>query len=239
MGMHDDGVELGLWGNDGIPNWDDESSKNLEDNEYNVILSPKKYLHDNGTTIGSEVHTREEVDQMHETYLELQHDRYNVNDKLAIKVLYKDRFIGYIYKNHNQNNKLLNKNEINSKCFNTKDLIKDITLIKKNKHYILRTHGEKTHFTSNFEKVEKILHRDRNIKPLKSEKDTIVYALENKNTFSFTEEDLDILISRKVFLFTNSTGKVIGSAAKSTLAATEKTLATAEKVVGSIFKKFF
>jgi hypothetical protein len=232
MSDFDDLYEAGLVDKSGMPTWADEINNNkLQSNEYYVELTPKKYLFDNGTTIASELETRKEVDNMEEVYLEIQHDRYNIHDKYALKVLYKSRFIGYITKNSLKNSELI--------CFDNKGFIKDLSIRKENYKYIIKIGNEKTHFHSDFEKIEKILYKDRNIQPKKSEVDTILYVIKNQNNYKFTDEELDMLKLRKNIITINSTGKVLGSATKTTLQITEKTLGVTEKVVRNIFGKIF
>ena len=137
----------------------------------------------------------------------------------------------YITKNSLKNSELI--------CFDNKGFIKDLSIRKENYKYIIKIGNEKTHFHSDFEKIEKILYKDRNIQPKKSEVDTILYVIKNQNNYKFTDEELDMLKLRKNIITINSTGKVLGSATKTTLQITEKTLGVTEKVVRNIFGKIF
>jgi len=202
--------ENGLVDKAGMPLWDDDKNESLKSNEFYIKLTPKGYLHDNGLTIGSEVQVRKEVDSMEEAYLKVQHDRYNNNDKFAIKVLYEDKFIGYIQKNNVQSN-YANYEIINSNCFDEKLCIKDIHVKKVDYQYILCIGEEKENFTNNFEEVENILYRKRNIRALTSEFETIKFILNNVDEYNITDEELDILDDRKATLAINYSTKVLGN----------------------------
>ena len=231
MGDFDYGMEHGLWGSDGIPDWDDEYEDKYSG--LKIQLTPSKYLE------GKEYRERDESDsKIDETFLlYIRHDRYNANDELAIAVYHYETFIGYVRKNPSSS-EYATKKEIEKLCFDEGKILDEIGLVRSQYEYILHDKGHKRSLNSlsDFEKVDRLLFHERDFPKQSSEVSTIEYALNNQDQYQFTSKEVELLNKRLLECKLKKVSKSGEKLLENSLDATEKILGSAwdlgESVVG-------
>ncbi len=246
MGDFDDGMEMGLWGSDGIPDWDDEYEREevFDDREHIIIqLTPSKFLKE---------HQKNKRDELFRNYdkfdygaLVIVHNRYNKDDKFALEVYYQRVFIGHVRGKFNDNN---NTDQINDFCF-IKDFFCDTGISYKNRSLFLyhsgshskdgicdNTYKSKIEIQKTYRvQVDNILYKFNNVPQQNSEALTIKYALRHRDSYSFND---DMIAAMKMRLpaiaseVAESTGREIGLAI---IEVTSKVLEETFSVVGKIF----
>ncbi len=235
MGDFDDGMEMGLWGADGIPyDYGDENSYSRE--ELLVELTPVDYLTKREKykrfSAGSTSYHTEYGSTTDRSVFKIVHDRYNKNDPYALKVFADTTFIGYVQKKFGQHNKT---QEINEFCFTNSEFNclrieyygSRYKLVKCNSLY------------QGIEKsVDDILYKKRNCAQKDSEEESIENALKKKEEYNLSEEDIQELNKRlnQIRLDIVSTaGKELATEAMET---TEKVLVQTSKFIGGLYKKY-
>ncbi len=164
MGDFDDGMEMGLWGADGIPYWDGDEDDSYQKKEkkrkivepdmnskkYNTVECDSKYvclkvmLTPSSLLNARERYTRSDLykEQDTEIKLELIHDKGNEADSKALEVYYDQIFMGHIRKKFKDAD-INNTNVVNDFCFEDNKL-RDISLFWNGEEFYLRKKSKET-----------------------------------------------------------------------------------------------
>ena len=178
MGDFDDGMEMGLWGADGIPYWDGEDDQNshtkikrkrrkktteidVNSNQYNTIECVPKYLCLKVMlTSSSLLKTRERYERS-SLYnkedviieLELIHDKGNEYDNKALEVYFNRIFMGHVRKRF-KDDAIDNTRVVNEFCFEDNKL-SNVSIFWSGEEFYLRKISKEYKRKSNEKKIEK------------------------------------------------------------------------------------
>ncbi len=237
MGDYDDGREMGLWGDDGIPYWDGDDESEKRKKGYIVSLTPSKYLKkyqkDKRIALWHKRSSKGYIS------LELVHNRFNERDKYALEVYFEDVFIGYLRKKYDDHDKTT---EINKMCF-LNGFLREVRIehLSGDKVSIMESKTVSDldwRYGTLREKTDIILFKNNAVPMQDTEAITIKYALQHKELYSFNDEEIANLKTRlaKIALEqSGAAGREIGTAA---IDATEKILTETFDLGGKTLKFF-
>ncbi len=231
MGDYDDGREMGLWGDDGIPYDYGNDEEEYVEKGYIVALTPERFL--------KQYQKNKRQNLSKHSSVEFIHNRFNEYDRYALEVYFEDVFIGHVRKNYDDDNKA---SEINKWCFVDGFLGNVYIVYLGNGNFSIRKYESTTdpivRNGTYRERVDNILFRKNSVPMQETEGITIKYALKHKELYSFTDENIADLKMRLAKIATEQTGaagREIGTAA---IDATEKILTESLDLAGKTMKFF-
>ncbi len=236
MGDFDDGREMGLWGDDGIPYWDGDDEMNDSREKLLVELTPVDYLTKREKfkrfSAGGTSYHSEYGEMTDRSIFKIIHDRYNRNDDYALKVFADTTFIGYVRKKFGKYNRT---QEINEFCFTNSEFNCLRIEYYGSKYKLVKCDNE---YQGIEKSIDDILYKKRSCTKKDSEEASIENALKLKEKYNFSEEEIQELSKRlnQIRLEIVSTaGKELANEAIET---TEKVLVQTSKFLGGLYKKY-
>jgi hypothetical protein len=172
-------------------------------------------------------------------YFYLSHDRFYLNDPLALAVYTEQGHrVGYIRKD-SENPYFSDKRKIERHCFRNGHL-KNLYVKQNFDDMIIVDHGMQVDFTEISDlkrKSDWILYEENNVSPLESEIATIEYALENVQRFGFTSIRIDCLSKRLSAAKLEVKSRQIRKGADKLENAVGNALEVGVNLIGSLFGK--